>query len=253
MDTPSLPDRAAARARMVETRIARRGIRGERLLQALREVPRELFVDADLAEFAYDDVPLPIGEGQTISQPYMVAWMIEAAAVGEHDAVLEVGAGSGYAAAVLGRVARRVHAIERLEGLAQRAHQRLDALGVRNVQLRTGDGTTGWAEAGPFDAILVAAAGPEIPAPLKAQLARGGRLVMPLDLGAAGERQQLSKVVRTGDDTYDQEILGAVAFVPLIGRHGWAEDGPHSGNPISGCRPPYRRSRSSSRSADPPR
>ena len=225
MSLSSIPDRAADRARMVETHIARRGIRDERLLRALREVPRERFIDASLAEFAYDDAPLPIGEGQTISQPYMVAWMIEAAEVGARDTVLEVGAGSGYAAAVLGRVARSVHAIERLDGLARQARERLDALGARNVQVRTGDGTTGWPEAGPFDAILVAAAGPEVPAPLKAQLARGGRLVMPLDVGASGEKQQLLKIVRTGEDAYDQEILGSVTFVPLIGRHGWTEDG----------------------------
>jgi protein-L-isoaspartate(D-aspartate) O-methyltransferase len=212
------------RDRMVEFQIAGRGIHDERLLRAMRLVPRERFVDEQLAPFAHDDGPLPIGAGQTVSQPFMVAWMIQAAGVGPNNKVLEVGTGSGYAAAVLAQVAASVHSIERLESLTRAARERLDALGYPGIHLRTGDGTVGWPEAGPFDAILVAAAGPEVPEPLKQQLRLGGRLLMPLDLGNPGVEQQLLRVVRRGDDAFEQEVLGGVAFVPLIGRHGWSED-----------------------------
>ena len=216
-------DYQSERDRMVEFQIAGRGIRDERVLQAMRLVPRECFVDEHLARFAHDDGPLPIGAGQTVSQPFMVAWMIEAAGVGPGDAVLEVGTGSGYAAAVLAQVAASVHSIERLEPLTRAARERLDALGYRGIHLRSGDGTLGWPEAAPFDAILVAAAGPEVPPPLKQQLRVGGRLLMPLDL-AGGAGQQLLRVLRRGEDEFEQEVLGGVAFVPLIGRHGWAEN-----------------------------
>jgi len=213
----------AERDAMVERQIAGRGIRDARVLRAMRTVPRERFVDPDMAAFAHDDSPLPIAAGQTISQPFMVAWMIEAAEVGPQDRVLEIGAGSGYASAVLGQVAASVHAIERIALLADIARERLAALGYRNIRLRAGDGTLGWPEAAPFDAILVAAAGPEVPAPLKEQLRIGGRLLMPLDIAAQGT-QQLLKLVRLGESDYEQEALGGVAFVPLIGRYGWAED-----------------------------
>lgn len=217
------------RDHMVEVQIAGRGIRDERVLRAMRRVPRERFVDEHLAPFAYDDAPLPIGAGQTISQPFMVACMVEAAAIGPGDAVLEVGTGSGYAAAVLAEIAASVYSIERLEALTQAARERLDALAYANIHLRTGDGTLGWPEAAPFDAILVAAAGPELPTPLKQQLRVGGRLLMPLDFGSQGAAQQLLRVVRRGEDEFEQEVLGGVAFVPLIGRHGWAEDEPAGG------------------------
>jgi len=217
------------RDHMVQVQIAGRGIRDERVLRAMRSVPREHFVDEHLAPFAYDDAPLPIGAGQTISQPFMVACMVEAAAIGPDDAVLEVGTGSGYAAAVLAEIAASVHTIERLEALTQAARARLEALAYANIHLRTGDGTLGWPEAGPFDAILVAAAGPELPTPLKQQLRVGGRLLMPLDFGPQGAAQQLLRVVRRGEDEFEQEVLGGVAFVPLIGRHGWAEDEPGGG------------------------
>ena len=217
------------RDRMVDTQLVRRGIRDERLLRAMRTVPRERFVARDLAEAAYDDVPLPIEAGQTISQPFMVAWMIEAAEVGARDRALEVGAGSGYSAAVLASVVASVHAIERHDLLTRLARERLDSLGYRNVHLCTGDGTLGWPEGAPFDAILVAAAGPEVPMPLKRQLGLGGRLVMPLDLGDRANTQQLLKLVRTGESDYDQQMLGGVAFVPLIGRHGWAADPERTG------------------------
>ncbi len=207
---------------MVRDQIAARGVRDERVLDAMRSVPREQFVDAGMAEFAYDDSPLPIAEAQTISQPYIVAAMLEAAEVGPADRLLEVGAGSGYSAAVASRIVAQVHAIERHDALSRLARERLEALGCANVEVHTGDGSLGWPEAAPFDAILVAASGPVVPTALKAQLAIGGRLVMPV--GETG-RQRLVKVTRTGDDTYDQQTLIEVAFVPLIGAQGWAGDG----------------------------
>ena len=209
------------RDRMVDEQLVARGIRDERLLRAMRSVARERFVDERLADRAHDDGPLPIEHGQTISQPYMVAWMIEAAAVGARDRVLEVGTGSGYAAAVLSLVAGTVHSIERIDALTRRARERLDALAFVDVHLRTGDGTLGWPEAAPFDAILVAAAGPDVPPPLRQQLAVGGRLLMPLDAGGPGGTQWLLRLVRRGGDDYEREILGAVSFVPLIGQHAW--------------------------------
>jgi protein-L-isoaspartate(D-aspartate) O-methyltransferase len=211
---------------MVELQIAGRGVRDTQVLNAMRAVPREAFVSAGLEEFAYEDGPLPIGEGQTISQPYMVALMIEAAEVSPGDRVLEVGAGSGYAAAVLSRIAARVHAIERHATLAQEAQERFQKLGYDNIELRVGDGTLGWPENAPFDAILVAASGPEIPESLKAQLAIGGRLVIPV--GGQTWRQSLRKITRTGEQAYEEENLGGVAFVPLVGEQGWAEDGRRS-------------------------
>jgi len=215
---------------MVERQLAGRGIRDPHVLRAMRTVPRERFVDARLAAFAYDDSPLPIAAEQTISQPFMVAWMMEAAEVAPGDRVLEVGAGSGYASAVLAQVAATVYAIERHDLLTRGARERLDALGYRNIQLRTGDGTLGWPEAAPFDAILVAAAGPQVPAPLKQQLRIGGRLLMPLDLGGPGT-QRLLKVVRRGESDYAQDALGGVSFVPLIGQHGWREGDAHAARP----------------------
>ena len=207
------------RQAMVETQIAQRGIRDQRVLRAMGSVPRERFVADRLRELAYEDSPLPIDEDQTISQPYIVALMIEAAEVGPDDVVLEVGAGSGYAAAVLGRIAARVCAIERHPLLAQQARERLEALGARNVEVRAGDGTLGWPEAAPFDAILVPAAGPDVPDLLKAQLAIGGRLVMPV--GAEGS-QELVKLTRTSATAWAREPICAVSFVRLVGRHGWA-------------------------------
>src|SRR4051812_21830757 len=169
-----------ARARMVKVQIARRGVRDRSVLDAMRRVPREAFVQPGFEEFAYEDGPLPIGEGQTISQPYIVAAMIEAAEVRPGDHVLEVGAGSGYAAAVLGQIAAKVIAIERHEALTERARERIESLGYDNIEIRTGDGTCGLSEEAPFDAILVAAGGPEVPKALKDQLAIGGHLVIPV-------------------------------------------------------------------------
>ena len=211
-----------ARNRMVEQQVARRGVDDERVLAAMRTVPREEFVEPDMATSAYEDRPLPIGEGQTISQPYVVARMIEAARVGPGDRVLEVGAGSGYAAAVLSRIASHVHAIERHEALTTAATARLERLGYDNVTLRTGDGTRGWPEAAPFDAILVAAGAPQVPTSLRDQLAVGGTLVLPV--GRAVRHQTLLRVTRTGEDAWEQDELGAVRFVPLIGAEGHADD-----------------------------
>lgn len=211
------------RSRMVDEQVARRGVRDARVLDALRQVPREAFVPARLESNAYDDGPLPIGEGQTISQPYVVALMIEAAGIQPTDTVLEVGAGSGYAAAVMGRVAHRVFAIERHASLAEAAQERLVRLGFDNIELTHGDGTRGWPERAPFDAIVVSAAGPGVPRALKDQLAIGGRLVIPV--GLDGSHQTLLKLTRTGSEAFEDEDLGVVMFVPLIGEQGWGEKG----------------------------
>ncbi|MBJ7501199.1 MAG: protein-L-isoaspartate(D-aspartate) O-methyltransferase [Sphingopyxis sp.] len=206
------------REAMVDYQVAARGVTDERVLTAMRMVPRERFVPDELAEFAYEDTPLPIEAGQTISQPYIVARMLEAAEIQSDDRILEIGVGSGYAAAVMSRIARRVHAIDRHEELADLARERMAALGYDNVVIRSGDGTRGWPENAPFDVILVAAGGPAIPVPLREQLALGGRLVIPV--GAADE-QRLMRVTRIGDDSYVEDDLGGVRFVPLIGKHGW--------------------------------
>lgn len=206
-------NRGELRADMVETQIAARGIRDPRVLAALRAVPRERFVEPGLVELAYADTPLPIGQGQTISQPLIVATMIEAAAIGPGDHVLEVGAGSGYAAAVLGQVAARVDAIERLPGLAAAAAERIAALGYANVHIHQGDGTRGWPAAAPYDAILVAAAGADVPRALTDQLKPGGRLVIPV--GPEAQIQRLVRLTRT-EAGLDEDDLGPVRFVPLI-------------------------------------
>ena len=212
---------ASLRNLMVDNQIVARGVRDTHVLEAMRSVPRERFVPEPLGEFAYEDTPLPIEAGQTISQPYIVAHMIEAAAIDPGDRMLEIGAGSGYAAAVMSRIAAEVYAIERHAELADLARARMALLGYDNVEIRTGDGTEGWSEAAPFDAILVAAGGPAIPKPLCRQLAVGGHLVMPV---GEADRQRLMRVTRTAEDRYDEEDLGHVRFVPLIGAHGWAGD-----------------------------
>lgn len=211
------------RERMVDRQIAARGVRDQNVLAAMRLVPREAFVEAGMEEFAYEDAPLPIAEKQTISQPYIVALMIEAAQVAPDARVLEVGAGSGYAAAVLSRIAARVYAIERHAALADVARERLARLGYSNVEVRTGDGTKGWPDAAPFDAIIVSAGGPAPPQALKEQLAIGGRLVIPV--GDEARRQTLTVVTRLSESEYDSDTLGSVMFVPLVGAQGWAEDG----------------------------
>jgi len=213
---------ASLRDFMVDSQIAARGVCDTEVLDAMRIVPRERFVPEELREFAYEDTPLPIEAGQTISQPYIVAHMIEAAAIGRDDRVLEIGAGSGYAAAVISRIAGQVYAIERHPQLAALARERMSALGYDNVEIRTGDGTQGWPDVAPFDAILVAAGGPAVPRPLCRQLAIGGRLVIPV---GDADAQRLMRVTRRSADNFEEEDLGDVRFVPLIGAHGWAEDG----------------------------
>ena len=218
-----MPDLAKAREKMVERQIAARGIEDRSLLEAMRSVPREEFVPEHLIEFAYEDSPLPIESDQTISQPYIVALMIEAAEVGPGDKVLEIGAGSGYAAAILGKVAGEVLAIERHHELAELAGKRIERLGYTNVDILEGDGTEGLPEEAPFDAILAAASGSHVPEALLHQLAIGGRLVMPV--GEPHAVQSLVKVTRVGEDEFEQEDLGPVRFVPLVGRHAWDEKG----------------------------
>jgi len=210
---------ARQRRRMVEEQIAARGIHDPGVLDAMARVPRERFVADTLVPRAYDDSPLPIGQGQTISQPYIVALMLGAAALTGTDRVLEVGAGSGYASAVASLLAGRVDAIERHAALAAEAAGRLAALGFANVAVHCADGSTGWPAGAPFDAILVAAGGPRIPEALKRQLAPGGRLVMPV--GGALWVQQLVKVTKMADGSLETEDLGGVRFVPLIGEEGW--------------------------------
>lgn len=213
---------AEQRHRMVETQLVARGIRDEAILHAMRTVPREAFVPPDYRESAYEDGPLPIGEGQTISQPYMVACMTEALMLSQNDRVLEIGTGSGYAAAVLGCLASEVYTVERLETLAACARQRLRALGYTNVQVTYGNGTLGWPDQAPYDGIVVTAAGPSIPRILQEQLALGGRLVIPV--GKESLWQKLLRVTRTSATAFRQEDLGSVRFVPLIGAQGWPGD-----------------------------
>jgi protein-L-isoaspartate(D-aspartate) O-methyltransferase len=206
-------DRSQARNRMVDEQIVARGISDARVLSAMRTVPRERFVSEDLAEFAYDDAALPIEAGQTISQPYIVARMIELAALGPEDRVLEIGAGSGYAAAVMSRIAARVFAIERHAVLATGARQRLDALGYDNVTIYHRDGSEGLREEAPFAAIIVSARARAVPQALLLQLDIGGRLVIPV---GSEKHQVLKRITRTGDAAFDEEEHGFVAFVPLV-------------------------------------
>lgn len=193
-----------------------RGIAEPEILAAFRTVPRERFVPSEMAAFAYDDWPLPIGQGQTISQPYIVALMIQAAAIGRGDRLLEVGAGSGYAAAVMSRIAAEVVAIERLPALAIEARDRLATLGYDNVEVVEADGTLGWPKRAPYDAILAAASGSRIPPALGEQLKPGGRLVMPV--GGAGGVQELVTARKGSDGTFRVNHLCDVRFVPLIGQ-----------------------------------
>jgi len=216
-----MTDFAAKREAMVERQLRRRGISEPRILDAFREVPRHEFVSASHAAAAYGDHPLPIEAGQTISQPYIVALMIEAAGIRAGDRVLEVGCGSGYAAAVISRIAETVVGIERQHELVEVASERLARLGYDNVEIVEGDGTQGWPDGAPYDAILAAASGSHVPDPLVDQLNSGGRLVMPL--GGPGWVQRRVIVTKHADGTLEQADLGAVRFVPLIGAEGWRE------------------------------
>jgi protein-L-isoaspartate(D-aspartate) O-methyltransferase len=213
---------AAQRERMVREQIAGRGIRNAAVLAAMRRVPREEFVAAGLREQAYEDSPLPIAKGQTISQPFIVATMLEAMQLRRFDRVLEIGAGSGYACAVASLIAAHVDAVERHRSLCDEAGARLRRLGFANVALHCADGSAGWVTGAPYDAILVSAAGPHVPDLLRRQLAIGGRLVMPV--GEPGFDQHLCKLTRHDEDTFVEADLGGVVFVPLIGEHGWPAD-----------------------------
>ncbi|MCJ7597256.1 MAG: protein-L-isoaspartate(D-aspartate) O-methyltransferase, partial [Methyloceanibacter sp.] len=215
--------RATDREIMVARHLQARGIADPLVLKAMGEVPREAFVPGPLQEFAYEDSPLPIEAGQTISQPYIVARMVELAEIEQGDNVLEVGAGSGYAASVMSRIAGQVHAIERHEELARLASERVARLGYHNAEIICADGTKGLPEHAPYDAIIVSAGGPKVPEPLKRQLAIGGRLVIPVGTGTS---QTLIRVRRMGHDDFEEEDFGAVAFVPLIGEAGWVEPEP---------------------------
>ncbi len=221
----------AARLAMVRGQIEARGIRDPAVLQAMREVPREVFVPPDQAEFAYHDSPLPIAEGQTISQPYIVALMAAAAEIEPGERVLEIGTGSGYAAAVLSRVAGEVYTIERHGALAEGATRALESLGYENVHVLHSDGTRGWPEYAPYDAIVVAAGGPDVPRPLLDQLAVGGRLVIPV--GPTPRLQELVRVTRVSESELARENLGGVRFVPLVGAEGWQESGGALIRPVS--------------------
>ncbi len=217
-----MSDFKSLRQQMVENHIYARGVRDEKLLTAMSNVRRELFVSPELRNIAYDDRPLPIAAGQTISQPYIVAYMIEALALKGGERVLEIGAGSGYAAAVIAEIADDVYAIERIAQLATQAAQNLIFAGYNNVHIKHDDGTQGWLEKAPFDAILVSAGAPSIPEPLLAQLKIGGRMVVPI--GANKIVQELVRITRVSEDEYEREDMADVRFVPLIGKNGWEED-----------------------------
>ena len=225
LNTPTLTplNPQAAQFRIPRERMAERlrdhyRIRDPRVLEAMREVPRHLFVPEALHGRAYGDHALPIAANQTISQPYIVARMSELLEVDKKSRVLEIGAGSGYQTAVLARIAGQVYAIERIAELAREAQTRIRSLGIYNATVKCFDGTFGWSAHGPYDAILVAAGSPDVPEPLVAQLKVGGRLVMPV--GSTRESQQLIRIVRTEDGRKTEEH-GPCAFVPLIGRYGW--------------------------------
>jgi protein-L-isoaspartate(D-aspartate) O-methyltransferase len=207
---------------MVERQLERRGIRDPLVLDAMRRVPREEFVPPEHRDRAYEDRPLSIGEGQTISQPYIVAYMVEALELKGGEKVLEIGGGSGYAAAVLASIASHVYTIERIPELAEQARLNLAAAGLANVTVRCGDGTEGWPEEAPFDAILVSAGAPGLPRAVMQQMAVGARMVVPI--GEDPTAQELVRFCRTDAGDFERTSLTAVRFVPLIGREGWEPD-----------------------------
>jgi protein-L-isoaspartate(D-aspartate) O-methyltransferase len=215
-------DFAELRDGMVDRQVASRGVRSHLVLNAMRTVPREAFLPEPLREFAYEDAPLPIAEGQTISQPYIIALMTEALALEGDEKVLEIGTGSGYAAAILSRIARNVYTVERIGQLAEKAAATLSELGYTNVHVLHADGTRGWPDHAPYDAIVVAAGGPEVPESLKTQLKIGGRLVIPV--GVDLRVQELLRVTRVSEHEYKTEDLADVRFVPLVGEEGWAPE-----------------------------
>lgn len=211
-------NRMDERRKMIEEQLVPRGIKNKAVLQSMLTVPRHRFVPGQLQAYAYHDGPLSIGKGQTISQPYIVALMAEALEPSPTDRVLEIGTGSGYAAAVLSCLVSTVYTMERLETLAQEAQSRFLELNYDNIKVRIGDGTKGWPEEAPFDGILVSAGAPAVPDSLCSQLKPGGRLVIPV--GGKGY-QELVRVRQKSPNKFDREYLGAVCFVPLIGEEGW--------------------------------
>jgi protein-L-isoaspartate(D-aspartate) O-methyltransferase len=213
------------RQHMIDVQLVARGLHDQSVLDAIHAVPREEFVATDLVEFAYSDSPLPIEASQTISQPYIVAVMTAALELQPEDRVLEVGTGSGYAAAILGEIAKEVFTIERHKILVDSARKRLGELGYRNIQILYGDGTLGWPEHAPYDAIVVTAGGPEVPKALKEQLAIGGRLIIPV--GSTLRTQKLFRLRRISEHEYQEEDMGGVRFVPLIGAAGWEDEAGH--------------------------
>jgi protein-L-isoaspartate(D-aspartate) O-methyltransferase len=213
-------DFEAARSRMVEGQIVARGITSPRVVEAFLEVPRHLFVPLNQRTYAYQDGPLPIGLGQTISQPYIVAYMTDKLGLQGDEKVLEIGTGSGYQAAILGLLAGEVHTVERHPRLAEVAGRLLDDLGYENITIHQGDGTLGLPGEAPFRGVIVTAAGPEVPQPLLDQLGEGGRLIMPV----GGRGGQLLQLFRRQEGEITREDLTPVAFVPLIGDHGWRGD-----------------------------
>ena len=218
-----MTDMSVLRKNMVRHQIAARGVTDERVLDAMEVVPREAFMPDELGEFAYEDTPLPIEEGQTISQPYIVALMIAAIEPRPDDQVLEIGTGSGYAAAVLSRVVGHVYTVERHEALVDLARRRFRTLGYGNVEVLHGDGSLGWPEHAPYDGIIVTAGGPHMPLPLRDQLAVGGRMVIPI--GTDPRLQQLVRVTRVTREQFEEERLADVRFVPLVGADAWEEPG----------------------------
>jgi protein-L-isoaspartate(D-aspartate) O-methyltransferase len=206
-----------ARTRMVHDQLLGRDIRDPRTLAAMNEVPRHLFVDDAMQARAYGDFPLPIGSGQTISQPYVVALMTQSLGLQGGEKVLEIGTGSGYQAAVLSRLAAQVYTVERLNALLAGARRVFDKLRYFNIRAKLDDGTLGWTEFAPYDAIIVTAGGPEIPAPLIAQLADGGRLIMPV----GDQHEQVLQLLEKRDGQQSLTLLAGVRFVDLVGEHGW--------------------------------
>jgi protein-L-isoaspartate(D-aspartate) O-methyltransferase len=214
-----LLEQLGTREKMVQDQLVARGVKDPRVLQAMRKVPRHLFVESALAGRAYDDGPLPIGEKQTISQPYMVGLMTEALALTGDEKALEIGTGSGYQTAILAELCRNVFSVEKIRSLALQARAVLDELGYYNIAIHVGDGTLGWSEHAPFDAILVTAGAPRVPQPLQDQLAVGGRLVIPL----GDEQSQVLKRIRRTAEGLEEEEFGECRFVKLWGKYGWAD------------------------------
>ncbi|HEY5532105.1 MAG TPA: protein-L-isoaspartate(D-aspartate) O-methyltransferase [Candidatus Anoxymicrobiaceae bacterium] len=205
------------RDEMVEHQIKARGVHDPRVLEAMRRIPRHLFVPEPNKPRAYEDKPLPVGEGQTISQPYIVGWMTELLRLDGHETVLEIGTGTGYQAAILGILARKVYTMERLEPLAKSARRRLEKLGFKNIEVTVGDGSKGFPEHAPYHGIIVTAGSPQVPQALVEQLADGGRLVIPVGTSS----MQMLTIVEKHGDTISSTEKGSCVFVPLVGKYGW--------------------------------